>query len=157
MIHKIDKVECTIQTDGGNISLREFSYFQYHFVAAYSLAYELVSNNKIETIEELCQLEAMDISELIQNKQLSFYARVLNIPQEYDISLVDIHRENPLIEILVGSIVVLVLAVVFSGGKIELGNIIKAELPPIGKGIKSIKDIFENKHQAINFKNITKK
>jgi len=155
MINDTSKsIVCRIETDNGLISMREFSYFQYHFVAAYSLAYELISKNNIKSINDLINLPIDTLQNLMfRKKNISFYARTLDIPKEFDIYLLDIHRENPIINTFVASIIVLTLAVVFSGGKIEITRDgVKAELPPLGVGIQSIKDAFDNNLQNIDFK-----
>ena len=153
MIHDVCQMELKIQTDGNLISMREFSYFHYHFVAAYSLAHEIVTKNEIRTVDELMKVSIEKLrSAISQKNNVSYYARQYTIPKEFDIYLIDINRQNPIIEILAGSIVILVLAVVFSGGKIEITkDSFKAELPPIGIGIKSIKDAFKSDLSTIDF------
>jgi len=147
-------MECRVKTDPGLILMRDFSYFQYHFIAVYSLAYEILSEKNITSIEELITLSVEDlISFLPKNKNISHYARSTNIPKKFDLYLVHINCENPIMQIFKGVAVAIVLAVIFSGGKIEISsNGIKAELPPLGDGIRSIKEAFKGDLQNIDLK-----
>lgn len=39
-----DAINCRINTETGLIAMRELSYFQYLFIATYSLAYDVTDN-----------------------------------------------------------------------------------------------------------------
>jgi len=52
-----------------------------------------------------------------------------------------ISRDSPFEIVLYGTIILLVLAVILSGGRFELGpGGVKAHLPPMGKGIKHLRE-----------------
>ncbi len=57
-----------------------------------------------------------------------------------------ISRDSPFEIVLYGTIILLVLAVILSGGRFELGpNGVKAHLPPMGKGIKHLREALTRK------------
>jgi len=57
-----------------------------------------------------------------------------------------IGRDSPVEIVLCGTIILLVLAVILSGGRFELGpGGVKAHLPPIGKGIKRLREALTRK------------
>ena len=56
-------------------------------------------------------------------------------------------KGSPLTIVLAGSLVALVAAVIFSGGRIKT-TLFEVELPPLGKGIKSLRDALAESTQA---------
>jgi hypothetical protein len=55
------------------------------------------------------------------------------------LQIVQIRRNSPLEVTLAGCAFLITLGVLFSGGKIDIGGL-KAELPPFGKGLKSLRE-----------------
>jgi hypothetical protein len=59
--------------------------------------------------------------------------------EEDDLLLSDIKRTNPIELIVIGLAAPLAAAVILSGGKLQMGSFLKAELPPIGLGIAKLR------------------
>lgn len=63
-----------------------------------------------------------------------------------------ISRQSPLEIVVMGCLSLLTIAVVFSGGKIEILKVVKAQLPPLGHGVKSLRDALGlNKSLSVGF------
>jgi hypothetical protein len=59
-------------------------------------------------------------------------------------------RDSPFEIVLSGTIILLVLAVILSGGRFELGpGGVKAHLPPLGKGIKQLREALTRKTRVL--------
>lgn len=142
-------IHCKLNTESGLISMREFSYFQYHFISIYSFAYDMAKKSKIN-YNELTEKNITQLVEIIENEAIikgnrviSNYARMKNISPDEDLYIDDINRINPIDIGFSGLSLILVVATVISGGKIEISQTsVKIELPPIAEGLKGIKDLF---------------
>ncbi|MBC2606319.1 hypothetical protein [Pelagicoccus albus] len=121
-------------------------------------AVELLLEEKSEwnpTPEEYYQ-----ISERLRREHIVRAARPFPYPRyRYDpdwhdgyfekdiLKLVRINKNSPLEIVLCGAISAITIAVIFSGGTVEVGKTgIKAKLPPIGKGIKKLRDAINDKY-----------
>jgi hypothetical protein len=66
-----------------------------------------------------------------------------SVDPESDLFISELRRINP-IEILVLALAgPLAAAVVLSGGKIQIGSLLRVELPPIGKGIEKLRQALQ--------------
>jgi hypothetical protein len=151
---------CTLYTESGPISMREFSYFQYLFIATYTLAYDVLKDNDELLNLNISNLQVSKIEEVIHtirqrlihsdNRMIAHYART-NIPENDDIYIMNICRENPTNIVFKGISLILVLAIVISGGKIEISSTsVKAELPPLGHGIFELRKALYKKEIDLN-------
>ena len=162
-----ESLQCILNTESGPISMREFSYFQYLFIATYTLVYEVLKDDN-----KLLNLNINDLSELkineiiyklrqqlitIDNRMIAHYART-TIPENDDIYIIDICRENPTNIVFKGISILLVLSIIISGGKIEISpNSIKAELQPLGYGIFELRKALYQKEIDLNITKQIKK
>lgn len=148
-------IHCKLNTESGLISMREFSYFQYHFISIYSFAYDMAKKSKIN-YNELTEKNITQLVEIIENEAIikgnrviSNYARMKNISPDEDLYIDDINRINPIDIGFSGLALILVVATVISGGKIEISQTsVKIELPPIAEGLKGIKDLFKKNNKT---------
>ncbi|MBN2782442.1 MAG: hypothetical protein JXQ66_04310 [Campylobacterales bacterium] len=152
-----DIIHCKLNTESGLISMREFSYFQYHFISMYSFAYDMAKKSGINpnelTKNNIAHLVEIIESEAIQkgSRIISNYARMMSIPNEEDLYIDELDRVNPINIGFSGLALILVVAIVISGGKIEISNqSVKAELPPLGVGLKEIKNLFKDNNLKID-------
>jgi len=135
-----------IQTDGAPIDAWEFNYFLYLFIATYVAASQRVLESGLsvhspeqefyrvaETIKpELTGIDGLGMAQLARK----------DLP--YNLTIVDIRRENPLEIVFGGIAVALALAVIISGGEFK-GPGFKAKLPPLGAGIERLRSAFGRK------------
>lgn len=153
-------LQCILYTESGPISMREFSYFQYLFIATYTLAYDVLKDNNELLNSNISDLPVSKIGEIVytikkrlihsDNRMIAHYART-NIPENDDIYIMDICRENPTNIVFKGISLLLVLAIVISGGKIEISpNSVKAELPPLGHGVFELRKALYEKEIDLN-------
>jgi len=154
-----DIIDCKLNTDSGLISMREFSYFQYHFISMYSFAYDMAKKQQIN-YNELTESNISHLVETLENEavnkgsiSIANYARMQNISPDDDLYIDNIDRINPIDIGFSGLALILVVAVVISGGTIEISKAsVKVELPPLAIGLKEIKDLFKSNHTKINTK-----
>ncbi|MCG2592209.1 hypothetical protein LZ009_05385 [Ramlibacter sp. XY19] len=142
-------IATVIETDGAALSVLEFSTFLFNFRAAYVLALQTLDplgggfEDSLHTQRDLHSF-ANDV--LVAHRRTSALAlsqvAKTNLDAWTDLQFIDIRRENPLRVLLAGVPAALAVAVILSGGKIEVVGVVKAELPPLGTGIASIQDAF---------------
>lgn len=141
---EINKITLEIATKNENILVDELSEFLYHFRAAYAAAIEYGFDEGINAIDENQELIA---EELIQNIKDLPWEEINHLAfcdlEDNTLVITEIKRENPLIMVLSGSIIAIILAVILSGGEIEIaGKTFRAKLNPIGYGILSLRKAF---------------
>jgi hypothetical protein len=141
MAERTVRMKMQIQTDGGPLSVLELSDFLFYFRVAYVLALRRGIDVPLEYLvpNELEQIAAeIRMENLVRRIELREVGRAQLEPWD-DLQLLDIGRENPLRLVAAGVPVALAAAVILSGGKIEVAGVVKAELPPMGEGIASIR------------------
>ncbi len=84
-----------------------------------------------EVFEYINQIQKYSIKDLDSLFSSDKPAKVLSIMQ--------IKRQSPTEIVMAGSVLLIVLAVIFSGGKIEISGVLKAHLPPFGTGVKALR------------------
>ncbi|MEH0739975.1 hypothetical protein H4F05_00515 [Vibrio cholerae] len=138
-----------IDTDGSAISLSDFVSFLTRIDCVYKYA----------VLEEGCATEYINIKEpelesaketaskmlgMLSPKVYKEYASK-NLPSEQELKFVDIRRHNPIELVFSGISIALVVALIISGGKFELGfTKLKIELPPLGEGVAKLKNAFKS-------------
>jgi len=144
----IIKAETRIDTETGPIPVRDFSYFLYLFRAVYVAAIQVYEKNHFN--ENLTEDNVKKLSDIVKKiilrKSTSHLSHLFfyKLPISKDLTILDIKRENPLDVIFSGIPIALAVAVIFSGGKLELTKIgMKVELPPLGEGIRSLINAFD--------------
>jgi hypothetical protein len=137
------KFEVVIETDGAPISTEELTDFLYHFRAVYAAALNLTaqapasSQTRQDDLDLVKQLRS-DIG-AIDWKGISDLAH--EDLGDQDLGIIDIRRQNPLTIVFDGVVVALTVAVIISGGKLNLGPL-KVQLPPLGKGLQELRAAF---------------
>jgi len=145
----IKKAETRIDTETGPIPVRDFSYFLYLFRAVYVVAIQVYEEHFNENLTEYTEDNVKKLSNIVKKRILYKSTRNIShlffheLPISKDLTILDIKRENPLDVIFSGIPIALAVAVIFSGGKLELTKTgIKIELPPLGEGIRSLRNAF---------------
>ncbi|MCV2884486.1 hypothetical protein OE749_07255 [Aestuariibacter sp. AA17] len=136
-----------IDTNRGPISLRELNRFLTTLNALYTLAVTelgcsttsiIVNQQELKQANELAKKMRKILSKTSEN-QLAAYS-LIQLPYEQELTFTNIRRRNPLDIVFSGVSIALVVALIISGGKFELGlTKLKIELPPLGEGIAKIK------------------
>lgn len=151
-MHETSFAEGIIETETGPISVRELSYFFYHFRAVYVEAlrfkyehqiYGRPSEFEIERIaEEIAQRLATKGHLGVSNNAL------IELPPEEELAIADISRRNPLDIVFSCVGVALAAAVIISGGEMKWDKDgFKVKLPPLGKGIAELKKAIYGNYQ----------
>jgi len=136
--------EGVIDTESGPISVRDLSYFLYHFRAVYVEALSYKQEHQIYSLSretEIAQI-AEEIARRLANKGHIGISRnaLVNLPAEEELSIADISRRNPLDVVFSCVGVALAAAVIISGGEIKWDSDgFKVKLPPLGTGIAELK------------------
>jgi uncharacterized metal-binding protein len=151
MMQELSFTEGVIETESGPISVRDLSYFLYHFRAVYveALSYKQehpIYNMPRET--EIAQIAEEIAQRLAKKGHLGVSRNALaNLPAEEELAIADISRRNPLDVVFSCVGVALAAAVIISGGEIKWDKDgFKVKLPPLGKGIAELrKAIYDNK------------
>jgi hypothetical protein len=132
----------TIPTNGSEFPLLELQTVLNAFRGYYCMAldYYLEEQSGAKdafVIAEKIALSAPDFND--DNLQTVIDNGLLEIPYHQDLILSDIKRDNPIELILAGIGYPLAAAVILSGGQFKFGPIV-ARLPPIGDGIKKLRE-----------------
>ncbi|PHR73922.1 MAG: hypothetical protein COA66_02375 [Arcobacter sp.] len=137
-----------INTETGPIPVKDFSYFFYLFRAIYVISVKSGGNNfqgndyTRRDVKYLVTIVAKKIKKFSRQEILE--SSFTNLDINEDLTIVDIKRENPLDIIFGGISIALAAAVIISGGKFK-GPGFKVELPPLGIGIKALKEAFKER------------
>jgi len=143
-------ISSVLNTESGPVSVKDFSYFLYHFRAVYVESLKLAKKYQIESFQNKKELlifqrkvEA-ELAHLQHPIRLSKSALCL-LDESEDLFFTELNRENPIKIVFECIGVALTIAVIISGGKIEITKEgIKAELPPLGTGIYKLKEAIHN-------------
>lgn len=146
-----EKMTCSvfIDTDGGAISLTKFSNFlsQIDSIYKYAVLKEGCPTSYIRpTSAELESAEktAVRLASSLSNEELAKYASK-SISNEQQLTFEDIRRRNPIELVFSGVSIALVVALIISGGKFELGfTKLRIELPPLGEGISKLRNALKS-------------
>ncbi len=151
MMQEISFTEGIIETESGPISVRELSYFLYHFRAVYVEALSYKKAHRIYNIpreNEIAQIAKEIAQRLAMKGHLGVSRNALaKLPAEEELAIAHISRRNPLDVVFSCVEVALAAAVIISGGEIKWDKSgVKVKLPPLGKGITELKKaIYDNK------------
>lgn len=143
-------IKAKIETDGGALSVLELSNFLSSFRAAYVFGLQeggLLAATELPNEPRRLYGIAADLLRRHRGTSWLDLSRVAQTELEpwTELQLIDIERENPLKLVMAGVPLALALAVIVSGGKVDVGyGGFKAELPPLGTGIASIREAFKS-------------
>lgn len=142
-------VRVTIATDKEPLSVLELSTYLHHFRAAYVLCVKELETSSSDDKLTLAAATSLAQRVLSSHKGLADLntAAESSLPEDRDMLLVDIRRENPIGLTLFCVVVAATGAVIISGGKIKFdafGVKLELDLPPLGKGIAEIKKAFQS-------------
>ena len=135
-------VEITIIDQSPTLNPNELAEFLYLFPAAGRALNRLVPKGEHDavrdpTTEELKKYRR-ELGKFSPDELDSFFASQTS---QDSFQIKKITRNSPLEITLEGCALLITLGVIFSGGKINISALgIKAELPPLGKGLKSIRE-----------------
>ncbi|MEO9273931.1 Bro-N domain-containing protein [Marinomonas sp. 5E14-1] len=136
-----------INTDGGAISLTDFSIFLNDLNSVYKFIV-LKCNCSTDFIPLLekefikASEESSKVMDALSNVSLQDFNKISSyeLSPEQELSFINISRRNPIEIVFSGISIALVVALIVSGGKFELGlTKLKIELPPLGEGLVKIK------------------
>ena len=137
----MEKMHITIPSDNPNepIGASEFIHFLMLFHKTYSGYATALSENRLE----LAMGERMEqtAERFIRNYEPSNIDSSVFDPsfeEAHEFKITSINRNSPVELVIYGIPVALTAAVILSGGKVKISGA-KFELPPIGKGLKSLK------------------
>lgn len=141
----LQSLHAVIHTEQGPILIKEFADFLGLFRTAYAATVEalvttgeLGSLNQFDSVDHAVQVTSEYLSKLSDTDIASFSTRSLEVVEPV---IVTVRRENPIELILGGIMICLAAATILSGGKLEITREgIKVELPPLGDGIKRLKE-----------------
>lgn len=140
-----------IATESGPISVRDLSYFFYHFRAIYVEALSCKREYQIDSLPPeavIKQLAEKTTRSLAAKGNLAVSRNALKeLPAEEELAIADISRRNPLDVVFSSVEIAILIAVIISGGEIKWDKDgVKVKLPPLGKGIAELKKaIYGNK------------
>jgi len=135
----MESILLTIKDEGKAINPTELAEFLYLFQGANVALQQVTSIN-----HRLRQPTEAEIA-AAKSEIASFSPRQLDSifdPKRAKdlLQIGSISRQSPLEIVVMGCLSLLTIAVVFSGGKIEILKVVKAQLPPLGHGVKSLRD-----------------
>ncbi len=137
----------TIPTDGGDFPALDFQLVMATFRGRYAVALQKYGGefryDPVELNEEhIFEVSRSYVSWLPVDAALEQGIRdgLEYIAPENDLYISELRRINP-IEILVLALAgPLAAAVILSGGKIEVGSLLRVQLPPIGTGVQKLRE-----------------
>jgi hypothetical protein len=140
--------QCTmVFPDEEKIETAELADFLFLFRGAYAAGIQVVNSlSKVET-------EPADLARLIHA-----HLRGLSVSQIDDLFRLNlgenrllterISHDSPTELVIYGVILASLAAVILSGGKFELGSLLKVHLPPVGAGIESLRKALASETRA---------
>lgn len=140
--YAMQTVEITITDQSATLNPSELAEFLYLFPAAGRALSRLVPkrdhNAEREPASEELTKYRHELGRFSPDELDSFFARETS---EDILQISQIRRNSPLEMTLAGCAFLITLGVIFSGGKINISRQgLKAELPPLGKGLKSLRE-----------------
>jgi hypothetical protein len=149
----MEKVEVTINSDGGPVPIQQFSEYFFLLRACYVMAldevhFEMEDDGDVAVAEVTTE----HVAESILHRAASLPPGELNrlanqrLSSEEELYLNDIMRRNPFEVVFLGVGIALTAALIVSGGKFEFGlTKLKIEIPPLGEGIAKLRKAFSKK------------
>jgi hypothetical protein len=143
----LEEIHLTFEDNGQPLRYALFTEYVVLFEAVYyilkiekSLSEEDMSNLTISKFQDLLgRQKNRRISDIV----LPHGMDNLSNPGENDLTLHSIWYQSPMEWVLTGISVALTGAVILSGGRIEISHTgFKAQLPPIGEGVKKLRQAF---------------
>ncbi|MCK5769254.1 hypothetical protein [Algiphilus sp.] len=137
--------EGRIDTYPGPVPTRDISYFLYLFRAVYvagvEAGYDRIPDEQLT--DDLIKSAVSKIAASIKNIPREELSRLATrrLPDELELALDDIVRENPIRVTFCAATLALTAAVILSGGSFEFGPL-KVELPPLGEGVQELRQAF---------------
>ncbi len=137
----MESILLTIKDETEVINPSDLAEFLFLFQGANVALEKVVPNDHHHQQKEPSEDEIAEMKRLIGRFSPKELDSIFDPKRARDLLQIEkISRQSPLEIVLMGCFGLLTLAVVFSGGKIEISlKGIKAELPPLGKGIKSLR------------------
>lgn len=145
-----DPVEVIFAEEYKSLTIFELSNFLYHFKILYSLlaVSEEFQRYGEEKEPEKIKYAAKSIAKIISQSRLyppypNRYNLFRKDLKERDVFIAKIYKESPLTIWFIGISTLLVTSLIISGGEIEITIVppqIKVKMPPIGEGIKRLKE-----------------
>jgi hypothetical protein len=146
----LDLAKCTIVfADEDKIETSELADFLFLFRGVYAAGIQAIDPSRVSNIEAEPALLAKLVRERLPKLKVSevddLFRRDLG---SYRLITERISHDSPTELVLYGSVLLILAAVILSGGKFELLGVFKADLPPIGKGIKHLREALTSKTRA---------
>jgi hypothetical protein len=136
----METIAMSVTDAGSSISATELAEFLFLFRGANVALSQIVPNSKHHPLRQPTEDEIKECKLHLGSfspKQLDSFFDSHEAPDLLEISRIS--RESPLEITVMGCGLLLALGVVLSGGKIQVGSTgVKADLPPLGKGIKCL-------------------
>jgi hypothetical protein len=135
-------VEIVINDDSETLSPGELAEFLYLFPAANFALGQLVPKHEQNSLREPTKEEEEKFRQALKRFSPDELDRFFNPHTSCEFLQINhICRNSPLEMTLCGCAFLITLGVIFSGGKISMSRQgLKAELPPLGKGLKSLRE-----------------
>jgi hypothetical protein len=136
------KITINFAQSEGPIDAAQFSHFLYLFTAAYTHSLSILPSSNDITFDS----EAMDVNFLRSKFTAISPLTVSNLffkdMQGQNLQILALEKHSPLTATVKGALTALIAAAILSGGEVDLKNL-KFSLPPIGVGIRSLRDALQ--------------
>ena len=145
VMRQLSEFQVVIETDGGAIDVEELTDFLYHFRAVYAAALELDLAHTEQFNQASSEFVADQVRQKVHGMDWTTLSRLAHRDLgDNKLGMINIQRENPLTIVFEGAVVALTAAVILSGGQFRFGPL-NVKLPPLGTGIRSLRDAFGKK------------
>lgn len=146
-----EEVDVKIQSDGKPVPIHLFSDYFHLLRGCYVLALEEVEFEMDgEGDVAVAEVTQEYVAEAIAHRMATLTPSEFNkkakqaLSVKEELYLNDIMRRNPFEVVFFGVAIALTAALIVSGGKFEFGlTKLKIEIPPLGEGIKKIRNAFK--------------
>ena len=140
----MEKEKYILEFEGEDkIPVNTFSNYLYHFRAIYSISYDVLPETKRpeENFEQIS--DYIDkVKEYIKEQNGYIGRKYFFKKLDEDLIIYEMEKKSPLTITVGGCLVALVVAVIISGGEVNLSKG-KFKLNPLGEGLKKLKE-FKN-------------